>query len=195
MGDIKKTRKKYSKPSHPWRSDRIVEENQIIKEYGIPKKTELWKAKAKLASIKHQAKGVATVNVGQTENQNVMQREKLVKRLESYGLITDESSLEAILGITLKTLLDRRLQTIVFKKKYTKTVSQARQLITHRHILVNGKIITSPSYMVRKSEESSIEISPKSPFYDNTHAERVKEASKRKSRPVVKPKFSRGRRG
>ncbi len=48
MGDIKKIRKKYSKPSHQWRIERITEHNQIIKEFCIPKKTELWKAIAKL---------------------------------------------------------------------------------------------------------------------------------------------------
>ena len=62
MGDIKKIKKKYSKPSHPWRIERITEENQIIKEYGIPKKTELWKAKAKLGSFKNQAKRVIGKN-------------------------------------------------------------------------------------------------------------------------------------
>ena len=74
--------------------------------------------------------------------------------------------MEAILGISLKDVLNRRLQTIVYKKGYAKTMSQARQMIIHRHILVGGRINSSPSYIVRMSEEASIEISPKSPFYD-----------------------------
>jgi len=186
MGDIKKTKKKYSKPSHPWRIERVTEENQIIKEYGIPKKTELWKAKAKLESFKNQAKRVTA----RTDAQAGVERQNLVKKLESLNLIK-EATLEAILGISIKDVLNRRLQTLVYKKGYAKTMSQARQMIIHRHILVGGKINTSPSYIVRLSEEANIEISPKSPFYDTNHAERTKESSKRKVRVVEKSRFGR----
>jgi small subunit ribosomal protein S4 len=192
MGDIKKIRKKYSKPSHPWRIERITEQNEIIKEYGIPKKTELWKAIAKLGSFKNQAKNLSA----RTDTQAKIERENLVKKLESLNLIKD-ATLEAILGISLKDVLNRRLQTIVYKKGYAKTMKQARQMIIHRHVLVGGKINNSPSSIVRLSEETSIEISPKSPFYDTNHAERIKESSKRKPRPAVeKNKFGKkGRRG
>jgi len=191
MGDIKKIRKKYSKPSHPWRIERITEQNQIIKEFGIPKKTELWKAIAKLGSFKNQAKNLSA----RSDAQAKIERENLVKKLESLNLIKD-ATLEAILGISLKDVLNRRLQTIVFKKGYSKTMSQARQMIIHRHILIGGKINSSPSYIVRNAEEGSIEISPKSPFYDTNHAERVKESSKRKPKIYEKSKFGRkGRRG
>ena len=182
MGDIKKTRKKYSKPSHPWRAERIAEDKAVTKEYGIPRKTELWKASAKLASFKNQAKELSA----RSDSQATMERQNLVKKIESQGL-TGEATLEAILGLTTKDVLGRRLQTIVFKKGFAKTMSQARQMIIHRHILIGGSINTSPSYLVKLSEENSIEISPKSPFYDVNHAERAKESSKKKQR-VVKPK-------
>jgi small subunit ribosomal protein S4 len=190
MGDIKKIRKKYSKPSHPWRIERITEQNQIIKEFGIPKKTELWKVIAKLESFKNQAKNLSARSDAQAKIEQI----NLVKKLESLNLIK-ETTLEAILGISLKDVLNRRLQTIVYRKGYSKTMSQARQLITHRHILVSGKINSSPAYLVRNSEEANVEISPKSPFYDTNHAERAKEATKRKHKVVAKPKFGRGRRG
>ena len=191
MGDIKKIKKKYSKPSHPWRIERITEENQITKEYGIPRKTELWKAIAKLGSFKNQAKALSA----KTDKQADVERINLVKKLESLNLIK-ETNLEAILGISLKDVLNRRLQTIVFKKGFAKTMSQARQMITHRHVLINGTINSSPAYLVRLSEESSIEISPKSPFYDTNHAERIKESTKRKARVAVdKNKFGGGRKG
>ena len=191
MGDIKKIRKKYSKPSHPWRMERITEEKQVTKEYGIPKHTELWKAIAKLESFKNQAKTLSAKGDKQAEKE----RHNLVKKLESMGLIK-LATLEAILSITIKDVLNRRLQTIVFKKGFAKSMKQARQLIIHQHVLVSGTTNTSPSYLVRTAEEGSIEISPKSPFYDTNHAERAKEATKRKPRPPVdKNKFGRKRRG
>ena len=191
MGDVKKIRKKYSKPSHPWRTDRITEEHQTIKDYGIPRMTELWKAKAKLASFKNQAKGLSA----RSDSQANIERENLVKKLKSLNLIENET-LEAILGINIKNILDRRLQTVTFKKGYAKTMKQARQMIIHRHVLIGGKINSSPSYIVRSSEEGSIEISPKSPFYDTNHAERAKESSKRKDKKVnERPKNNFRRRG
>ncbi len=189
MGDTKKIRRKYSKPSHPWRAERISEQNIIIKEFGIPKKTELWKAIAKMGSFKNQAKGLSA----RSDAQAKMEQQNLVKKLESLNLIK-EATLDAILSISLKDVLNRRLQTIVYKKGYAKTMSQARQMIIHRHVLIGGRINSSPSYIVRVAEEGSIEISPKSPFYDTAHVERAKESSKRKARPPVeKNKF--GKRG
>jgi len=192
MGDVKKIRKKYSKPSHPWRIERITEQNLITKEYGIPKKTELWKVIAKLESFKHQAKELSA----RSDSQAKIERENLVKKLVSLNLIK-ESTLEAILSVNLKDVLNRRLQTIVYRKGYCKSMKQARQMIIHRHILVAGRINSSPSYIVKSAEEASIEISPKSPFYDTNHAERIKESTKRKPKPAVdKNKFGkRGRRG
>lgn len=181
MGDIKKIRKKYSKPEHPWRIARIEEENKICKEYGIPRKTELWKAISKLESFKNQAKKLSSLATAQAEKE----MKNLLQKLKAYKLIEQESS-DAILGVTLKNLLDRRLQTMIVKKGFAKTMNQARQMITHRHILINNKIITSPSYLVAISEENTIEINPKSPFYSADHPERAKEASKRKHNPVEK---------
>lgn len=188
MGDIKKIRKKYSKPAHPWRIARIEEENKICMEYGIPQKTELWKAISKLESYKNQAKTLSS----STAVQAGKEMNNLLQKLKGYKLIDQESS-DAILGITLKDVLDRRLQTLVVKKGFSKTMKQARQMITHRHVLINNKIITSPSYLVAVSEENAIEISPKSPFYSADHPERAKEVSKRKPKTVEK-RESRGRR-
>lgn len=188
MGDIKKIKKKYSKPSHPWVMARIEEEGKICKDYGIPYKTELWKAISKLGSYKNQAKKLGGIRTEQAQKE----MNNLVQKLRSYKLIEENTS-DAILGITLNNMLDRRLQSITHKKGFAKTMKQARQMITHRHVLVNNKIITSPSYMVRVSEENSIEISPKSPFYSADHPERLKEVSKRKPKKVMdkKSKFKR----
>jgi len=185
MGDIKKIKKKYSKPSHPWRIARIEEENAICKEYGIPKKNELWKAIAKLESFKNQAKKLSTLQGVQAD----LERDNLFKKLQSYNLINIGDSTDAILGITLKNVLDRRLQTLILKKGLTKTMKQARQMITHRHVSINNKIVSSPSYIVKVAEESSLSISPKSPFYDQNHVERVKEPSKRKPKPKMPDRF------
>lgn len=51
-------------------------------------------------------------------------------------------------GEALLVLLERRLDNVVFTLKLATTRRQARQMITHRHVKVNGAIVTSPSYLL-----------------------------------------------
>ena len=49
----------------------------------------------------------------------------------------------------LQNMLERRLDNVVFRFGLAKTRGQARQLVSHRHVLVNGKILNIPSYTVK----------------------------------------------
>ena len=57
-------------------------------------------------------------------------------------------------------LLERRLDTIIYRAKFATTVFSARQLINHGHIRVNSKKVNIPSYLVK--EEDAIEVRDKS---------------------------------
>ena len=57
-------------------------------------------------------------------------------------------------------LLERRLDTIIYRAKFATTVFSARQLINHGHIRVNGKKVNIPSYLVKA--EDAIEVRDKS---------------------------------
>ena len=57
-------------------------------------------------------------------------------------------------------LLERRLDTVIYRAKFTTTVFSARQLINHGHIKVNGKKVNIPSYLV--SDKDTIELKDKS---------------------------------
>ena len=60
----------------------------------------------------------------------------------------------------LIALLERRLDTIIYRAKFATTVFSARQLINHGHIKVNGKKVNIPSYLAKA--EDTIEIKDKS---------------------------------
>ena len=72
-----------------------------------------------------------------------------------------------MLSLSIENILERRLQTYVMKLGYAKTIMQARQLVTHGHISVNGQVIDSPSYIVKKAEEDKIDYSSNSPFHQD----------------------------
>lgn len=73
--------------------------------------------------------------------------------LGARGKVQDASSL--LIGI-----LESRLDNVVFRLGFSPSRDGARQLVSHRHILVNGKKINIPSFQVKKGDE--IRISPNS---------------------------------
>lgn len=177
MGDPKKTRKKYKGPSHPWQKSRIDEERIIKKQLGLKNKKEIWKIVSAIRRIKSQAKNLIREKA-KGSKQALIEEKQLLARLEKYGLLKEES-LEALLNLQPQDLFSRRLQTLVFKKNLSLTPKQARQFIIHGHILINGRKITVPSYIVTIAEESTIEFNPKSSLSSSDHPERAKDKSKK----------------
>ena len=74
----------------------------------------------------------------------------------------EKQSLDHILSLRIEDFLERRLQTIVFKKGLAKSIHHARILIRQRHIRVGKQIVNSPSFMVRVDAEKHIGIAPTS---------------------------------
>jgi small subunit ribosomal protein S4 len=178
MGSIKKQRKKYQKPFHPWQKTRIDSEKKYMVEYGLKNKTELWKISSKLTKYKDQVKRLTALRT----KQSGIERKHLIDKLILLGLLKPGEELEQILGFDTKNLLDRRLQTILVKKGLSRTANQARQFITHRHVTVNGKLMTSPNYLVTVQEEDQISFATASTLYDQEHPERVVVVKKKKGK-------------
>jgi small subunit ribosomal protein S4 len=59
-------------------------------------------------------------------------------------------------GETLLSLLERRLDTIVFRMAFAPTLPSARQLVVHGHVLVNGRKVNRPFYSLAPGEKVSI---------------------------------------
>lgn len=154
MGDPRRQRKKFSKPSHPWQRERISTEKGILKQYGLRRKYEIWKMNSMLKKFLQRAKTV----IGERTAQSEIEKKQLIDRLNSLGLLKKESKVEDVLNLTLKDIMERRLQTLVYKKQFAKTMSQARQFITHEHIAIGSKKITAPSYLVSIEEEPQIKL-------------------------------------
>jgi len=169
MGSIKKPRKKYSPPSHPWQRLRIGEERPLTKEYGLQTKKEIWKARYILKTFKNSAKKL----IASTTKQGGLENKQLIDRLKKYGMATDETKPAEILNLTLNDIMNRRLQTVVFRNNLARTIKQARQFIIHGHIFVDGRKITVPSYMVLKGEEDKVMFDTASSLASNTHPERA----------------------
>ncbi len=154
MGDPKKQRKKFSKPVHPWQKERIAAEKGVLEQYGLRRKYEIWKMDSLLRKLLHRAK----IIIGERTSQSDIEKKQLLERLYHLGLLKRDSKVEDILNLTLKDILERRLQTLVYKKNIAKTMLQAREFITHEHIAVGNRKITTPSYLVSIEEEPQIKL-------------------------------------
>ena len=152
MGDPRKLRKSYDTPSHPWQKERILEEKRIMQEYGLKNKREIWKAQTRIREIRMRARQLLGYR-GEDKDQRV---KELLGRLYRIGLLSENATLDDVLMLTTKDWLERRLQTLVFKKGLAKTIKQARQFIVHGLIAIDGKKVTVPSYIVARDEEDKI---------------------------------------
>ncbi|MBT7903348.1 30S ribosomal protein S4 [Candidatus Woesearchaeota archaeon] len=177
MGDPKKTRKKYSGPNHPWNKERIEEEKALKAEFGLKNKTEIYRMNSLLRNFFLQAKKLVT----QTGSQAEIEKAQLLKKLQKLGFLSSEASLPNVLSLSIRDLMERRLQTMVYKKMLANSAKQARQFITHKHITVNEKIITAPSYLVSLNEEHTISFIERSAISNPEHPERASLEKKKKT--------------
>ena len=183
MGDPKKPKKKFARPRHPWRRQRIEEESAIKEEYGLKNMREIWKMKSFLGRYLDEAKEL----IAATTEQSKKEEKQMVEKLGKYGFIAQGAGLDNVLSLTLRDILERRLQTQVYKKGFAKSMNQARQFIVHHHITVAGKKITSPSYLVALEEEPQIAFAVHSQLQDEGHPERTPIEKKVKPMREKKP--------
>lgn len=174
MGHPRKHRKKYSTPLHPWNATRITEEKILMKDYGLATKKDIWRAESLLRKFKSQAKSLIARDDGQGKKEEVQLMDRLVK----LNLIPKGSKLDDILSLTIKNVLERRLQTLLFRQKLAKTIKQARQFIVHGHVFVGEEKMDVPSYYVLSGEENKISFSSRSTLFNPEHPERFVEEKK-----------------
>jgi small subunit ribosomal protein S4 len=78
-------------------------------------------------------------------------RERQFKRFFQLAVRSQQAT-----GEELLSLLERRLDNVLYRLKLATTRAQARQIIVHGHILVNGRKVYSPSYLVSVNEEITL---------------------------------------
>jgi len=165
LGDPKRQRKKYETPRFPWRTDVLQAELKIIGQYGLRNKRELWRHKTMLSKFR----GIARSLLGKPPEEREKLEKQLLNKLHKLGILPEAAGLDDVLDLSIEDILERRLQTLTFRKGLAKSIYQARQLITHGHIAIGERKIRSPSYLVPREEEDKITYAPKSPLCDGNH--------------------------
>jgi hypothetical protein len=99
-----------------------------------------------------------------------MQLMEKQKAKYTYGLLEKQFSnlfdkatrKKGVTGEILLQLLESRLDNVVYRLGIAPTRAAARQLVTHRHIEVNGKLVNVPSYLLKPSDVVSVREKSKS---------------------------------
>ncbi|GAB5407810.1 MAG: 30S ribosomal protein S4 [Balneolaceae bacterium] len=104
----------------------------------------------------------------QRKSEYAVQLEEKQKAKYTYGLLEKQfrnlyeaaTAQDGVTGEILLQSLESRLDNSVFRMGFTKTRRQARQLVSHKHVLVNGSPVNIPSYVVKPNDV--ISLRPKS---------------------------------
>jgi small subunit ribosomal protein S4 len=185
MGDPRRQKKKYVAPKRPFETERFEQELQLVGSYGLRNKRELWGHKTELSRYRRQARSLLALPQDERKQLEV----DLVTKLTRLGVLTAEPILDSVLDLTLENLLERRLQTIVFRKGLACSMYHARQLVTHGHVSIDGAKVSTPKRIITLNEEAQLEYSPKSPLTDNSHPARIA-ASDVAKRVAMQPEYS-----
>jgi len=173
MGHPKKRKKMHERPRRPWVMQRIKEEKELAEKYGLKNKREIWKAASFIKKYRREIRSILAEIAGRKPTEHAMKKkEEILASLKRKGILKENtykveseaedngegavSRLEDVLALSTEYILERRLQTQVYKKGLANSLKHARQLIVHGHIAVNGRRVTIPSYMVCVEEEKGI---------------------------------------
>ena len=69
--------------------------------------------------------------------------------------------MNGMVGENLMILLERRLDNVVFRMGFARTRQEARQIVDHKHVLVNGKCVNIPSYLIKAGDTIEIKENKK----------------------------------
>ncbi len=174
MGQPKFPKKKYTTPNHPWQGDRIKEEHEIVRKFGLKNKREIWKAQTRLREIRGQARTLISRVRNPDDVQAQKEAEQLLARLHRQGYTGEGATLGEVLGMDMERILNRRLQSQVYLKGMARTMKQARQFVSHGVITIGERRVTVPSYVVDRDEEEKITFHPDATVSDDDHPVRPK---------------------
>jgi small subunit ribosomal protein S4 len=184
MGYPGKNHKSYQTPKRPFEKTRIESETRLVIEYGLRNKREVWKAQEHLRKYRKGARSLLALgsNVAH-KDQYEAKKEELISHLQRAGLLGPDAGIDDVLSLKVQTQLERRLQTVVYRRGLARSPKQARQLITHGHIAIGGRRVTIPGYLVTRIDEGQVAYAGSSPLVSDSHAEKVRIA-----KPASNPK-------
>merc|ERR1712046_245557 len=150
-------------PRRAFDKERLDHELQLLGTYGLKNKREIRRMGLVLSKVRAVARTLLTME--EKDPRRIFEGQALMRRMIRYGILDeDKQRLDYVLALKVEDFLERRLQTLVYKRGLAKSIHHARVLIRQKHIRVGRQIVDIPSFMVRVESQPHIEFSVSSPF-------------------------------
>ena len=166
---VKVLKKQYETPNEAWNQERMDKEAELTDQYGLGNKKEIYKAYSELRGFRRQARKL----IAEDDEE---QKQDILRKANKLGLVKSDAGLEDLLTLSVEDILNRRLQTAVSRRGLAGTPKEARQLVNHGHIKIDGEVVNVPSYRLTKEEEKNVELDmPEPPQEEPEETEEVEE--------------------
>ena len=122
------------------------------------------------AYLGYDKKSNRTVKAGKKMSEYGLQLREKQKAKFIYGVLEKPfrnyfekaDRMKGMTGENLMTMLESRLDSVVFRMGFARTRREARQVVGHKHILVNGKCVNIPSYLIKAGDVIEVKEKAKS---------------------------------
>ena len=167
-------------PSKMYEKERIESEIKLCGQYGLKTKREIWRVQLVLTRLRKRARELLTLD--EHDERRIFEGNALMRKMFKYGLLDaeKENKLDYVLALTIEKLLERRLQTRVFKTRFASSIHHARVIIRGRHIAVNNQLVNVPSYLLTVDNENKVNYHVNSPLNGNKLGRRAKKRAANK---------------
>ncbi|MFA5746330.1 MAG: 30S ribosomal protein S4 [archaeon] len=176
MGEPKRLNRQFDVPRKLHDKQKMVIDRKLEREYGLKTKKEIWKAETVVRNYRKLARNLLAGNVDNYDKR----MNELLGRLQKIGMFTKDHTIDDVLKLQASDILERRLQTQVFRRGLALTPKQARQLITHGHIIINGVKRTAPGSLVHAGDSIA--------YIDTSIKAAIDRAQEQKGKPFLKDK-------
>merc|ERR1712185_506368 len=172
MGEAKESMVRYQlrnfsktskNPRRAFDKERLDHELQLLGTYGLKNKREIRRMGLVLSKVRAVARELLTMDV--KDPRRIFEGQALMRRMIRYGILDeDKQRLDYVLALKIEDFMERRLQTLVYKRGLAKSIHHARVLTRQKHIRVGRQIVDIPSFMVRVESQPHIDFALSSPF-------------------------------
>ena len=173
--------KVYKRHRRPFDTATMDFESKVCGEFGLGPKKEILVANHILMQLRRRARYLMNLQIDDPER--VVYEPLIVRKCKKLGLLAnDQNELDYILALKTEDLLERRLQTMVFRKALAPSIHAARAMIVGGHICVDGRKVDKPGFLVRKENEFRIDLNPRSAMVPGNRPGRSKKKKVRGER-------------
>ncbi|EDR27065.1 40S ribosomal protein S9, putative [Entamoeba dispar SAW760] len=153
----------YKTPKVPYERERFDAELKLVGQFGLKNKKEIQRVHYMLGHMRTIAKVMLMKDA--RDPKRLLEGAALLRRLHNLGILPrDQNKLEFVLALKEENLLERRLQTLVYRKGFAKSIHHARVLIRGKMIKVGKQVVDVPSFLVRVESEPLIQLADNTPL-------------------------------